>query len=301
MLFRTTVTTLSFAGLLLLGGPILSQQSFDAVEIKTLEAGTGVYMLVGAGGNLGVSVGEDGVFLIDDQYAPLTERIRAAVQKLDERPISFVLNTHWHGDHTGGNEQMGEAGSLIVAHENVRVRMSTEQFMEAFNNRVPASPVGALPVVTFTDTVTFHLNGLTIRAWHVEHAHTDGDSMVYFAESDVLHTGDVVFNGMYPFIDVSSGGSINGVIAAVELALEIVDAETRIISGHGMLSDPDQLKGYRDMLRGIRNRVAALIAEGKPLEEVQAAKPSAPYDEDFGDGFIKPDVFVSFVYDSLDD
>jgi len=296
---QRTLPTLLICATVAALGPAAAQ-NFEEVQIETTELAPGIYMLQGRGGNIGVSIGPDGIVLIDDQYAPLTLKIRVALAKLSDQPVLFVLNTHWHGDHTGGNENLGKTGTVVVAHDNVRQRMSVEQFIEAFNSKVEPSPPGALPVVTFNDTVTFHLNGEEIHAFHVSSAHTDGDSMVLFRNANVLHMGDVLFNGMYPFIDVSSGGTIDGVIAAVELALEIVNAETRIISGHGTLSDPDQLKGYRDMLKGIRDRVAALIAEGQSLEEVQAAKPSAPYDENFGDGFIQPDVFVSFAYDSLD-
>lgn len=298
MRLRTTATSFLLAGLIL-GGSTVAQQNFDSVEITTEKAGKGIYMLVGAGGNLGVCVGEDGVFLIDDQYAPLTDKILAALKKLDERPPRFVLNTHWHGDHTGGNERMGATGAIIVAHENVRVRMSTDQFMAAFKNSVPASPAGALPIVTYTDSVTFHLNGQTIRAWHPQPAHTDGDSMVYFAESDVLHTGDVVFNGMYPFIDVSSGGSIDGMIAAVREAIEMIGPETKVIPGHGVMTDLAGLKTYLSMLEGVRGVIAALVREGKSSEDAIAAKPLATWDEEWGQGFIKPDKMVEIVYDSL--
>ena len=153
-------------------------------------------------------MGPDGVFLIDDQYAPLTDKIKAAIATVSDKPVRFVLNTHWHGDHTGGNENLGQAGALIVAHDNVRVRMSVEQFREAFGQKVPAAPKAALPVVTFNDTVTFHLNDQEIHAFHVAPAHTDGDTVIHFRTADVIHTGDVFFNGLYPFIDVGSGGGI---------------------------------------------------------------------------------------------
>jgi glyoxylase-like metal-dependent hydrolase (beta-lactamase superfamily II) len=215
--------------LLLLCAPPTEAQDFESVEIKTTRVASGIYMLEGRGGNLGVSIGSDGAFLIDDQFAPLTEKILAAIRKLSGAPIRFVLNTHWHGDHTGGNENLGKAGALIVAHENVRERMSVEQFIEAFGRRVDPSPPGALPVVTFTDAVTFHLNGDEIHAFHVPPAHTDGDSIVHFRIANVVHTGDTYFNGRYPFIDLSTGGTIDGVIAAADRLLELCDTETRII------------------------------------------------------------------------
>ena len=256
-------------------------------------------MLKGRGGNIGVSAGDDGVLLIDDQYAPLTAKIRAAVGQISDKPIRFVLNTHWHGDHTGGNENLGQAGALVVAHENVRARMSIEQFMDFFDRAVPASPGGALPVVTFTDTVTFHLNGEEIRAFHVSSAHTDGDSMIHFPRANVLHAGDVYFNGVYPFIDVGSGGSVDGLIAAVERALALANDETKIIPGHGPLSGRKELVAYRDMLSAIRDGIAPMVAAGRSVEEIRAAEPTASFDERWGGGWISPDDFVSFVYDSL--
>jgi len=280
--------------------PIYAQdQDFSAVEIETVLVAEGVWMLVGAGGNIGVSAGEDGVFLIDDQYAPLTEKIRAAVAKFSSKPVRFVLNTHWHGDHVGGNEHLGKAGTLIVAHENVRTRMSTEQFLAAFDQKVPPSPQVALPVVTFNDSVTFHLNGDTIRAFHVAPAHTDGDSIVHFERADVIHMGDVFFNSGYPFVDTSSGGSAPGVVAAVDRALELVGPKTKVIPGHGELTDRAGLVAYRDMMKTIVDRVAAMKAAGKSLEEVQAAKPTKEFDERWGGGFVKPDLFVSFVYEGV--
>jgi glyoxylase-like metal-dependent hydrolase (beta-lactamase superfamily II) len=279
-------------------GPATAQE-FDDVAIETVAVGDGVWMLEGRGGNLGVSAGDDGVLLIDDQYAPLTAKIRAAVGQISDEPIRFVLNTHWHGDHTGGNENLGQAGALIVAHENVRARMSIEQFMEVFDRTVPASPGEALPVVTFTDTVTFHVNGEEIRAFHVSSAHTDGDSIIHFPGANVLHAGDVFFNGTYPFIDVGSGGSVDGLIAAVERALALADGETKIIPGHGPLSGRKELATYRDMLVAIRDRIAPMVEASRSLEEIQAAEPTASFDGEWGGGWIEPDRFVSFVYDSL--
>src|SRR5258706_9143076 len=205
-------------------------------------------MLTGAGGNIGVSAGEDAVFVIDDQYAPLTDRITAAIAKITPKPVRFVLNTHWHGDHTGGNENFGKGGSLIVAHENVRKRMSVEQFIEAFNMRSPAAPPVALPVVTFAQSVTFHLNGDEIRAIHMPNAHTDGDAVVHFLRNDVVHMGDIYFNGMYPFIDDATGGSVEGVIPACDKGDALVSDKTHIIPGHGRPSNKAEPKAHLHML-----------------------------------------------------
>src|SRR5574341_1193442 len=243
--------------------PLAAQQNFDTVKVTTVPVAPGVAMLQGLGGNIGVAVGPDGVFLIDDQYAPLTEKITAAIRALSPAPIRFLINTHWHGDHTGGNENLGRAGVLIVAHENVRRRMSVEQFIAAFNSRTPPAPAAALPVVTFTDTVTVYLNGDSVVVFHVAPAHTDGDAIIYFRHANVIHAGDTYFNGRYPFIDVSSGGSVDGMVAAADRMLALANAETKIIPGHGPLSNRAELQAYRDMLATVRDRVRRAIAAGQ--------------------------------------
>ena len=277
----------------------LAAQNFDTVTVRVVPITQGIAMLVGAGGNLAVSWGTDATFVVDDQYAPLTEKIKAAIATLTPNGARFVLNTHWHGDHTGGNENMGKAGALIVAHDNVRVRMSSEQFNKTFNRNTPASPRGALPVVTFTDAVTFHLNGDEIQAFHVPPAHTDGDAVVWFKRANVVHMGDLYFNGRYPFIDVDSGGDIEGVIGAANRVLAMIDDNTKVIPGHGALSNKAELTRYRDVLVAARDRVKKLIAEGKNLEQITAARPLAEYDSTFGGGFINPQLFLRLVYTSL--
>ncbi|GIV58560.1 MAG: cyclase [Rhodothermaceae bacterium] len=291
---------LPLAILLSLVPPVaLAQPNFDEVQIQTIPVAEGVFMLAGRGGNIGLSVGEDGAFLIDDQYAPLTDKIKAAVAAQTEQPIRFVVNTHWHGDHTGGNENMGQAGAVIVAHENVRRRMSTEQFIEAFNSRTPPAPPAALPVVTFTDAVTFHWNGDEIHVFHVDPAHTDGDAIIFFRRANVIHMGDTYFNGMYPFIDVSSGGTLSGMIAAVDRVLAMTDDATKIIPGHGPLSNRAELMAYREMLATVHARMKALIADGKSRDEAIAARPTADLDATWGRGFLQPDVWVGIVYDAV--
>ncbi len=270
------------------------------VEIGVRDLGNGIYMLTGRGGNIGLSVGEDATFLIDDQFAPLTGRIQAAIAGVTDRPVDFVFNTHWHYDHVGGNENLGEAGALIVAHDNVRERMSTEQFLKAFNRRVPPSPPEALPVVTFNDKVTMHLNGEAIRAFHTPHAHTDGDSIVYFEGANVFHMGDTFFHTLYPFIDGSSGGSVDGVIEAANAVLAMSDADSIIIPGHGPLATRDDLRAYRDMLATVRDSIRAMIADGMSLEAIQAARPTADFDAVHNaNGMFEPAQWVALLYGLL--
>jgi glyoxylase-like metal-dependent hydrolase (beta-lactamase superfamily II) len=283
---------------LTLGTPLAAQQMQD-IQVTATHVAAHVYMLTGRGGNIGASVGDDGVFLVDDQYAPLTEKIRAAVAGISGEPIRFVINTHWHEDHTGGNEHMGEGGAIIVAHENVRERLSTEQFVTFIERHYDPEPAAALPVITFTDAVTFHWNDDASHVFHVARAHTDGDAVVHFREANVVHAGDVYWNGVYPFIDVSSGGSIDGMIQGVDRLLELVDADTKIIPGHGPLSGVEELRTYRWMLLASRERVAALMAERKTRDEIIAGRPMADFDESWGQWFIQPEQWVALVYDGL--
>ncbi|MEX2109257.1 MAG: MBL fold metallo-hydrolase [Gemmatimonadaceae bacterium] len=288
-------------GLSLLLPPALTGQEPDAsqVTVKIVPVTLGIYMLEGLGGNIGLSVGKDDAFIIDDQYAPMTPKIKAAIATLTPKPVRFVVNTHWHGDHTGGNEAMAGSGSIIVAHENVRRAMSKEQFLEAFNSRVPASPTAALPVITFSDTISFYVNDDTVRTFHVRDAHTDGDAIIVFRKANVVHMGDTFFNGMYPFIDVSTRGSLAGMIAAANRVLASTDASTRIIPGHGALASRADLVRFRDMLVTVRTRVGRLVTQRRTLTQVIAAKPLADLDAQWGKGFLKPEVFLTIAYQSL--
>jgi glyoxylase-like metal-dependent hydrolase (beta-lactamase superfamily II) len=276
-------SAITFALLAALSAPAFAQDDWDSVQIETVSVRDGLYMLVGRGGNIGLSIGGDGTFLIDDQYAPLTEKIVASIRKLTQDPVRFLVNTHWHGDHTGGNENFGKTGSIIVAHRNVRERLSVEQVRTILRtDPIPASPPSALPRITFTEEVTFHWNGDAIRAFHVPAAHTDGDLFIHFERADVFHTGDVIVNGRYPFIDVDSGGSLNGIIAAADELLSLAKPTTKIIPGHGALATPDDVRAYRDMLVTVRERIQKLVAEGKSPDEVVAAKPTADLDAKWG-------------------
>jgi len=272
-----------------------ADDGFSEVEIKTIKLGHGIYMLMGRGGNIAISVGEDGVFMIDDQFAPLTPKIKKAISDVSAKPVRFMINTHWHYDHTGGNENLGKDGVVIVAHDNVYKRMSKDGFIEAFNKKVPAAPKVALPVITFNDEVTFHFNNLQIEVVHRKNAHTDGDSMVFFKSANVIHMGDTFFNNMYPFIDASSEGSIDGIIDSANYVLKIVDDKTKIIPGHGPLGDKKALLEYRDMLVTLKTRMQKLMDDGKSMDQIIAAKPTADFDEKWGKGFLKPEVFVKIL------
>jgi len=282
-----------------LGPNAVYAQALDQVQIQTIPIGPGIHMLVGQGGNICLSSGDDGVFMVDDQYAPLTGKIKEAVARITREPIRFILNTHWHADHTGGNENLGAEGAVIIAHENVRKRLSVDQVMSAMNRTVPALSRRGLPIVTFTRDIALHLNGQNIAVFHVANAHTDGDTYVHFQKANVLHTGDVLFMGMYPFIDIEHGGSIDGLIGAVGEILEEVDDRTRIIPGHGSLTDRRGLVVYRDMLVSIRDRIQDQITAGRRIGQIISSRPTRNFDETWGSGFITPDVFVTVVYQSL--
>jgi cyclase len=287
------------AMLMLTAAPATAQQDFSKVEIKVEKLAPGVAVLFGAGGNIGLSYGEDGNALVDDQFAPLTDKIVAAVKTVDPDPVKFVINTHWHGDHTGGNENFGKMGTVIMAHDNVRKRMSAAQAIKAIKMDVPASPKAALPVVTFDNGVILHLNGDTLHVIHVRNAHTDGDSLVHWQKGDVLHMGDIFFHKTsFPFIDLDSGGSIDGVIAAVRQGLTIAGPNSRIIPGHGKVATRAEMESYLAMLVDIRGKVSAAVQAGRSREQIIAAKPAAAYAMP-SDAFISADSFVGTVYDSL--
>jgi glyoxylase-like metal-dependent hydrolase (beta-lactamase superfamily II) len=288
---RTVITALA----LITAAPAIAQRDWSSVEIRVEQVAPGVAVLFGAGGNIGLSHGDDGNVLIDDQFAPLTERIVEAVHSVDPDPIRFVVNTHWHGDHTGGNENIGRTGAVIVAHDNVRRRMSMEQVVRG--ETVAASPGGALPIVTFGANLTFHLNGDDIRVVHVEQAHTDGDALVYWTRANVLHTGDVYFNGMLPFIDLDSGGTVAGLRSAVGEALAMTNDASVIIPGHGPIARRADLVAYGDMLTSLHAQISGAMEQGRSLDEIKAMRLADRYGRD--SDFITPDAFVEAVYQSL--
>jgi len=268
--------------------PMSTPAQESGISFKSTQLASGLFMLEGvggfAGGNLGVLAGEDGVVLIDDGLPPLTDELLAAIGQLTEQPIEFLINTHVHGDHIGGNEALGEAGATIVAHDKLRERLAAEGVTTA-NGQVPA-PKAALPVVTFSDAVTFHLNGRSAHVFHVEHAHTDGDAVIHFRDDNVIHAGDVMFHGLFPFIDLDSGGSVQGFLDAQRAILALADSETKIIPGHGELADKADLEAAIEMLENSSARVRALLDAGKNEEEILAENPLAEYHDTWNWGFI---------------
>lgn len=282
-----------------LGMAARANEHWEKVEISSVPVSEGLYMLQGSGGNIGVSIGEDGSFIIDDQYAPLADKIRGAIKALSGDKPRFVINTHWHGDHTGGNEVLGEGGTIIIAHDNVREALKGEKSIAVFNMHKPPSPKAALPVITFSKEMSLHLNGDTVELLHAPNAHTDGDTIIVFKTANAVHMGDTFFNGMYPFIDVESGGSIAGLIATANRVLAIADDNTKIIPGHGPLASKADLLAYREMLVQVESTISSLLKAGKNREEIAAEWPTSDFDEDWGNGFLAADVWVNIVIDSI--
>jgi len=269
------------------------------VEFTTFQLSDTVYMLTGRGGNVGISTGEDGLYIIDDQVRPVTAQLLQAIRKISDKPIRIVLNTHYHADHVGGNETFGDGGAMIIAHDNIRKRMTTEQVNIFMQNTTPPYAKNALPIVTFNDRLSLHLNGETATAYYVANGHTDGDSIIHFPVSNVIHMGDMYFNGLYPYVDLDAGGSMQGLVAAADLALTMADESTRIIPGHGPLAMTEDLKSYRDFLVNASANVQELVDQDMSLQQVIAAEPTREWDEALGKTWITPAQFVTFIYNSL--
>ena len=272
-------------------------QDFSKVEIKVTKVSGNVYMLEGSGGNIGVSVGPDGILIVDDQYAPLADKIKAALKTLGEGKLKFILNTHYHGDHTGGNIAFGP-DAPIIAQTNVRKRLSEEQKSKFFNRTTPASPKEALPVITFDNAVSVFFNGEEIKVIHFPHGHTDGDSVIFFTGSNVVHMGDDFFNGRFPVVDLEAGGDVEGMTKNVGDIISKLPAGVKVIPGHGALSDADGLKAFHNMLVQTTDIVRKRIAAGKTLDQIKAEGLPEEW-KTWGSGFIKTDVWLTLIYTSL--
>ncbi len=268
-------------------------------KVSSVSISDKLYMLSGKGGNIGLFIGNDGTFMIDDQYAPMTEKIISAIKSVGGTYPRFLINTHYHGDHTGGNEKLGKGGTLIFSHDNVRERLRLGSFIEAFKMKRDSVPPEGLPVVTFSTDMSFHLNGDTVQAIHSPNAHSDGDSYIYFKSANVIHAGDLFFNGFYPFIDVKHGGSLKGMIKGVEMMLQLADKTTKIIPGHGPLGNKKQLNAYHEMLVTAYERLRKLKAEGKTAKEAVAEKPLKDLDPIWGKGLFKSDRWIEIIYSGV--
>ena len=290
---RKTATLVSSV-VMLIAVPCAAQTNYDTVQVRTVPITSTVYLLQGAGGNIAVSAGNDAVFVVDAQFAQVTKKVQAAIAELTSNPVRFVVNTHWHPDHVGGNENLAKAGAMLRAHENVRRRMSTEQFIVAQNRKIPKAPSAALPVA-IGDTA-FVLNEDSIVVFAAPNAHTDGDLIVHFTKSNVIHMGDVFSSLSLPFIDVSSGGSVNGIIDAVDKVLAMSDDKTQIIPGHGSMANKARLTMYRDMIVTLRDRIRGLVSTGKTVEMILEMNITAPFAKEFPGGHR---IFVTEAHKDL--
>ena len=277
---------------------ITAQKSED-IEIKTIPVRDNIYMLTGDGGNIGVAVGDDGAVMIDSQFAPLSTKIQNAIADINDQPIRYLINSHYHFDHTDGNANFANAGVTIIAHDNVPKQMSVDHEYSVVEMKTKASPKEALPKITFSDNLRFTWNNNSINAFHIPLAHTDGDVVVHFAQENVIHTGDLFFNGFYPFIDTTVGGSIDGMIAAIDRILPLCNEETLIIPGHGNLAKQEDLIAFQDMLKTVSNRVKTNMAKNLPLENMIKANILKDLDEKWGKGFLSSEQFLTIAYQGM--
>lgn len=271
----------------------------DEVELKPTKVSEHVYMLEGRGGNIGLTIGEDGVAIIDNQFADLSEKIQNAILELGGGKVNYVINTHLHGDHTGGNENFSENGATIIAQQNVRERLSKEQHNELWERTTPARPKAALPVITFEKSINLYFNNNELYIFHAASGHTDGDAAIFFKDENVIHVGDNFVTYGFPFIDKYSGGTLNGMIDFNEQVLKIIDEDTKIIPGHGALSKKEDLKAFNNRLTEIRELLLNEIRAGKTVKEAIEAKPLAKYEEEWGGNFISSDNFILLTWDDL--
>lgn len=279
----------------------LYAQEQAEVQVGAERLAEKLYMLWDSGGkgNTVILTGDDGVLMIDTKVEESIDKLLAKIKELSEKPIRFAILTHWHFDHVGGNEKVAKTGATIIAHENVRKHMGIEHDMKILNTKVPPSPEIARPLVTFKKEITFHLNGEDVKVFHLEPGHTDGDSVIYFKNANVIHMGDLYFEGLYPYIGIYSGGSINGMIKVINQILPMIDENTKVVPGHGPVSNKARLQKYVSMLTTIRDNVSRLMKEGNTMDQVIAAKPTQAFDKKWGKGFLPPDQFAKLVYMDL--
>jgi cyclase len=301
------IRLITFYSLLVIFGIFLflSLSNFDTIyashlEINSTKLINNMYNIHGSGGNVILFTGNDGAIIVDDQYAPVTKKLKSLIANLTDKPIKFVINTHWHPDHVGGNEKLGETGAIIISHDNVRKRLNTVQFLEFINQTIPPLSKNGLPIITFSENITFHQNNDEIQIFHLNEGHTDGDSAVFFVKNNVIHVGDDFSDRSYPFMDLSSGGSVDGLISSLQTILLKINKDTIVVGGHSGVSNQTKVREYLNMLIDVRNVISNMIKDGKTLNEIIQSKPTSRYDNIYHDySFIKPKDFVTNVYMSL--
>jgi len=276
-----------------------SSNAFDDVKVTSQEVQSNIHMLVGKGGNVGVFIGKDGTFVIDDQFAPLTDKLMAEIKTIGGDAPKFLLNTHFHGDHSGGNENFGKRGAMIISHLNVRDRLKQGSEIKEFGMISPPAPAVALPIITYKNQMSFHINGEDVIVTHVPNAHTDGDSFIHFKSANVIHAGDVFFNGFYPFIDPTHGGTVKGMINAADQILKLSNDETKIIPGHGPLANKADLENYKKMLETAYSGLLKLKEQGLDAEKAKAKKPLAELDKEWSDGMFTSDRWIEIIYPAV--
>lgn len=296
-MIKKLITLMTFSASVLISSHQV--MALDVPKVNAVKVANGIHMLTGKGGNVGVFIGKDGTFVIDDQFAPMTPKLMEKIKSLGGDTPKFLVNTHFHGDHTGGNENFGKKGTMIVSHENVRERLQKGYEIAAFNNKTPPAPAVALPVITYSNKMHFHINTENVNLIHVSNAHTDGDTFIHFKNANVIHAGDLFFNGFYPFIDGGNGGSVKGLIDAVDTMLSVSNDKTQIIPGHGPLANKKDLMAYRDMLKTAYSNLLKLKKQGLTADQAKAKKPLAELDKAWSGGIFKTDKWIDVVYPAV--